>query len=108
MIESWLSAYSPEKGGKRPLILDGGLELDQLSNTTFRELDFDIGIKTQEKAILTALGIPETDNSIRFENNLRSESVEENLKRFLSESLGRSVTNVRSGGGSTRTINKSN
>jgi HK97 family phage portal protein len=58
MIESWLSAYSPEKGGKRPLILDGGLELDQLSNTTFRELDFDIGIKTQEKAILTALGIP--------------------------------------------------
>jgi len=58
MIESWLSAYSPDRGGKRPLILDGGLELDRLSNTTFRELDFDIGIKTQEKAILTSLGIP--------------------------------------------------
>tara|TARA_R110000772_G_scaffold66361_1_gene147842 strand:+ start:32820 stop:33860 length:1041 start_codon:yes stop_codon:yes gene_type:complete len=58
MIESWLAAYSPNNGGKRPLILDGGLELDKLSNSTFRELDFDIGIKTQEKAILTSLGIP--------------------------------------------------
>lgn len=58
MIESWLNAYTPNNGGKRPLILDGGLELDKLSNSTFRELDFDVGIKTQEKAILTSLGIP--------------------------------------------------
>ena len=58
MIESWVGAYSPSNGGKRPLILDGGLELDKLTNTSFKELDFEISIANQQKAILTALGIP--------------------------------------------------
>jgi len=58
MIESWLNAYSPNNGGKRPLILDGGMELDRLSNTNFRELDFEVSIVKQEHAILKTLGIP--------------------------------------------------
>lgn len=58
MIEGWLRAYSPNKGGKRPLILDGGLELDRLTNTSFKELDFEASIKNQENAIMTALGVP--------------------------------------------------
>ena len=58
MIEGWLRAYAPNKGGKRPLILDGGLELDKISNTSFKELDFEASIKNQEQAILTSLGIP--------------------------------------------------
>jgi HK97 family phage portal protein len=58
MIEGWLRAYAPNKGGKRPLILDGGLELDKISNTSFKELDFESSIKNQEQAILTSLGIP--------------------------------------------------
>lgn len=58
MIDSWLRSYAPENGGKRPLILDGGLELDRLSNTTFQELDFEKSIKVQETAILKALGVP--------------------------------------------------
>jgi len=58
MIESWIGAYSPANGGKRPLILDGGLELDKLSNTSFKELDFETSIKNKRDAILTALGIP--------------------------------------------------
>jgi len=58
MIESWIGAYSPANGGKRPLILDGGLDLDKLSNTSFKELDFETSIKNKRDAILTALGIP--------------------------------------------------
>ena len=58
MIEGWLRAYAPNKGGKRPLILDGGLELDKISNTSFKELDFENSIKNQESAVLTSLGIP--------------------------------------------------
>jgi HK97 family phage portal protein len=58
MIESWVGAYSPSGGGRRPLILDGGLELDKLSNTSFKELDFETSIENKRRAILTALGIP--------------------------------------------------
>jgi HK97 family phage portal protein len=58
MIESWLNAYSPNNGGKRPLILDGGMELDRLSNTNFKELDFEVSIIKQEHAVLKTLGIP--------------------------------------------------
>lgn len=58
MVESWIGAYSPSNGGKRPLILDGGLELDKLSNTSFKELDFEISIKNRRDSILVALGIP--------------------------------------------------
>lgn len=58
MIESWLNAYSPNNGGKRPLILDGGMELDRLSNTNFKELDFEVSIVKQEHAVLKTLGIP--------------------------------------------------
>lgn len=58
MIESWLKAYTPNGGGKRPLILDGGLELDKMSNATFKELDFESSIKNHEAAILQSLGVP--------------------------------------------------
>lgn len=58
MIDSWLIQYSPNAGGKRPLILDGGMELDRLSNTNFKELDFENSIVKQEHAILKTLGIP--------------------------------------------------
>lgn len=58
MVDSWLNSYSPNNGGRRPLILDGGLELDRLSNVTFQELDFENSIKSQEHTILKTLGIP--------------------------------------------------
>ena len=58
MIESWLKQYSPNAGGRRPLILDGGMDLDRLSNTNFKELDFETSIVKQEHAILKTLGIP--------------------------------------------------
>ena len=40
MIQSWSARYRPDAGGRRPLILDGGIEIDKVSNINFRELDF--------------------------------------------------------------------
>lgn len=75
MIDSWVREYSPTKGGKRPLILDGGLELDKLSDTTFQELDFKDSVTAKDAEILVALGVPEvlisSGNNANITPNLR-------------------------------------
>ena len=58
LLASWMIRYSPTAGGRRPLILDGGLEIDTLGNTNFKDLDFQASIVDNEKTILKALGIP--------------------------------------------------
>lgn len=58
LLASWQLRYSPTGGGKRPLILDGGLEVDSISNVNFKELDFEASIISNEKTILKALGVP--------------------------------------------------
>jgi HK97 family phage portal protein len=40
MLQSWAIRYRPDSGGRRPLILDGGIEVDKISNINFKELDF--------------------------------------------------------------------
>jgi HK97 family phage portal protein len=58
MLAAWRARYNPEAGGHRPLILDGGLELENLGTGNFRELDFADSIKANENIILQALGVP--------------------------------------------------
>jgi len=58
MIQSWVMRYRPDGGGRRPLILDGGMELDKISNVNFREMDFEASIESAEKELLKTLGIP--------------------------------------------------
>lgn len=58
LIENWMREYNPSRGGKRPLVLDGGLELDKLGNVSFRELDFENSIKTLDDEILQGIGVP--------------------------------------------------
>ena len=58
MLQAWSMRYNPKTGGKRPLILDGGLEVDNLTTVNFKELDFQESCKANEKVILEALGIP--------------------------------------------------
>lgn len=58
MMENWTNRYRPEAGGRRPLILDGGLKVDSLSNVNFSELDFQESCVACERTILKALGIP--------------------------------------------------
>ena len=75
MIQSWSLRYRPDSGGRRPLILDGGIEIDSISNTNFRELDFQTAIHENEKIILKALGIPpillDSGNNANIRPNMR-------------------------------------
>ena len=75
MLVSWQTRYRPDSGGRRPLILDGGIELDKVSNVNFKELDFQGAIEENEKIILKALGIPpilmDSGNNANIRPNMR-------------------------------------
>ena len=75
MLETWTARYSPEGGGRRPMILDGGLEIDSISNVNFKELDFQSSCKECEDTILKALGVPpillDSGNNANISPNLR-------------------------------------
>jgi HK97 family phage portal protein len=58
LLIEWQSRYRPTTGGRRPVILDGGLKVDPISNVNFKELDFQNSIMENEKIVLKALGIP--------------------------------------------------
>lgn len=58
LLASWMDKYNPTNGGKRPLILDGGMDIDRINNTNFKELDFATSVMDDEKRILRALGVP--------------------------------------------------
>ena len=75
MLAAWRVRYNPNTGGRRPLILDGGLEIDNLNEVNFKDLDFQPSIAANEKIILTALGIPplllDSGNNANIRPNLR-------------------------------------
>jgi hypothetical protein len=75
MIQSWSLRYRPDSGGRRPLILDGGIEIDTYSNVNFKELDFQDAIDRNEKIILKALGVPpilmDSGNNANIRPNMR-------------------------------------
>jgi phage portal protein BeeE len=66
MMISWQTRYRPDTGGHRPLILDGGLEVDSLTDANFKDLDFQNSILENEKIILKALGIPPIRPNMRL------------------------------------------
>jgi len=75
LLASWTTRYHPESGGKRPLILDGGLEVDAITNVNFKDLDFQPAIAENENIILKALGIPpvlmDSGNNANIRPNMR-------------------------------------
>lgn len=75
MLMSWQARYNPDSGGRRPLILDGGIEIDKVSNVNFKELDFQAAIEENEKIILKALGVPpilmDSGNNANLKPNMR-------------------------------------
>lgn len=58
MLQTWVTRYRPDAGGRRPIILDGGIEIDAISNVTFQEMDFQNSVTALENIILKAIGIP--------------------------------------------------
>jgi len=90
MLNTWTARYNPSTGGRRPMILDGGLKVDTLSDTNFSELDFENSIGNKEKSILKALGVP----PILLDGG-NNANIAPNLKLFYLETvvpLVRSVT----------------
>ena len=75
MMQSWSTRYNPENGGRRPLILDGGIEVDDLTNVNFKDLDFQNAILENEKVLAKALGIPyllfDSGNNANIRPNMR-------------------------------------
>jgi len=58
LINSWSQKYNPKSGGRRPLVLDGGLDIDSLSNVDFKKLDFEDSVTNLEHSILKVIGVP--------------------------------------------------
>jgi HK97 family phage portal protein len=58
MSQSWAQKYNPKNGGRRPLILDGGMEVEDLTKLNFRDLDFQTSISANEDTVLKAIGVP--------------------------------------------------
>jgi len=108
MIQSWGVRYKPDAGGRRPLILDGGIEVDQLSNVNFKDLDFQSAIAENEKIILKALGVPpillDSGNNANIRPNLRLYYLETILpivrkinfgfERFFGFSINEDITDI--------------
>jgi len=108
MIQSWMTRYRPDGGGRRPLILDGGMDLDAISNINFRELDFEASIEGAEKEILKVLGVPpillDSGNNANIRPNHRLYYLETvlpivrklnyALERFFGYELTEDVSNI--------------
>jgi HK97 family phage portal protein len=92
-IQNWTKQYSSKLGGKKPVILDSGLKPMQLSgaNSSFKDLDFDVSIKTHNVKIMETLGVPpvllDGGNQANISPNLRLfylETVLPIVRRFVS------------------------
>mgnify|MGYP000061541938 FL=1 len=108
MMVSWQARYRPDAGGRRPLILDGGIEVDSISNVNFKELDFQSAILENEKIILKALGIPpilmDSGNNANIRPNMRLYYLETilpivrkinyGLERYFGFELKEDLTNI--------------
>jgi HK97 family phage portal protein len=108
MIASWQSRYRPDAGGRRPLILDGGIEVDSISNVNFKELDFQSALQENERIILKALGIPpimlDSGNNANIRPNMRMyyletilpivRKVNYGLERFFGFELSEDISDI--------------
>ena len=108
MMVSWQARYRPDAGGRRPLILDGGIEVDPISNVNFKEMDFQSSIEANEKIILKALGIPpimmDSGNNANIRPNMRLYYLETilpivrkinyGLERYFGFELREDITNI--------------
>ena len=108
MIQSWGVRYKPEAGGRRPLILDGGIEIDAISNVNFKDLDFQSSIAENEKIVLKSVGVPpillDSGNNANIRPNMRMYYLETILpivrkinfsfERYFGFSIKEDITNI--------------
>lgn len=108
MLQSWQTRYNPSSGGRRPIILDGGLEIDNISNISFQEMDFQTSVTALEDIILKAVGVPplllDSGNNANIRPNHRLYYLETILpilrkymfacERYFGYDLTEDVTNI--------------
>ena len=75
-IANFVAKWGPKtRGAKKPMIVDSGLKPLQLFMSTFKEMDFDISIKSHNVKILETLGVPpvllDGGNQANISPNLR-------------------------------------
>jgi len=58
LLADWTRVYKPNVGGRRPIILDGDMKVNPLSQTKYNELEFENSVTGHETKILKALGVP--------------------------------------------------
>ncbi len=92
LVEYWQKQFSPKKGGRTPLVLDGGFKVNPVTTTTFKELDFEASIEKNEKKLLTALGVP----AILLDGG-NNANIAPNLKLFYITTVTPLVKKVASG-----------
>jgi len=75
ILDDWRRIYNPSTGGKRPIILDGDMKVNPLSQISFKELDFAASVAHHELKILKALGVPpvllESGNNANIRPNIQ-------------------------------------
>ena len=81
-IQHWLSKYNAKQGGRRPLILDSGLKPHNISDSNFREMDFDQSIKTHCEKVSSTVGVPPL---LLYGGN--NANISPNLRLFYLESV---------------------
>lgn len=92
MVSMWTQKYNPKSGGRRPMILDGGLELDSVNPGNFKELDFSKSIEDNESRILKALGVPPI-----LLNSGNNANISPNMKLFYNTTVLAIVKKLVSG-----------
>lgn len=107
-IQNWMAKYSPKNGARKPVILDSGLKPVNIGQESFKDMDFDVSIKTHDTKILKSLGVPpillDGGNNANISPNLRLFYLETVLpivnryvsaiERFFGYDIGPVTTNV--------------
>lgn len=57
-LEEWKQDFNPVSGARKPAFLDGGIEVKNITTSTFREMDFEQSIISLEKDIAKSMGVP--------------------------------------------------
>ena len=107
-IANWVTKYSPKNGPKKPMIIDSGLKPVAGLSESFKDMDFDLSIKTHDSKILKSLGVPpillDGGNNANISPNLRLFYLEtvipivlkyvSAVERFFGYDVGPITTNV--------------
>jgi HK97 family phage portal protein len=81
-MQEWSLNYNTTTGGRRPMILDAGMEIEDLGSKDFRELEYKDSINSNVEQVLLALGIPPV--LVLGGNNA---NISPNLKLFYTQTI---------------------